>query len=92
MVSQGLHGLKIGVLWKNGWSTWFKDKNAAGRNPGSEQTFESNEKCTLVKTFHAHHSSYRDFQDTLELAFLYAKIVTLGLTHHEKSNEVMAKK
>lgn len=47
--------------------------------------------CTLVETFPNHHGSYRDFQDTLELAFLYAKIVTLGLTNFEPSNEVMAR-
>ena len=69
----------------------FKDKNAAGGNPCLEQTLESYEMCTLVETFPEHHSSYRDFQDTLELAFLYAKTVTLGLTHYEQSNEVMAR-
>ena len=69
----------------------FKDKNAAGGNPWLEQTLESYEMWTLVETFPDHHLSYREFQDTLELAFLYAKTVTLGLTNWDLSNEVMSR-
>jgi len=67
----------------------FKDINAAGGNPCLEQTLESFEMCTLVETFPNHHKNFEDFKDTLELSFLYAKIVTLGLTHWKESNEVM---
>ncbi|CAI2359389.1 unnamed protein product [Moneuplotes crassus] len=67
----------------------YKDTKACGGNPCLEQTLESFEMCTLVETFPNHHSSFDDFKDTLELAFLYAKIVTLGLTHWSETNEVM---
>jgi ribonucleoside-triphosphate reductase (thioredoxin) len=69
----------------------YKDEKAVGGNPCLEQTLESYEMCTLVETFPNHHTNYRDFQDTLELAFLYAKTVTLGLSHWEPTNEVMAR-
>ena len=69
----------------------YKDKNAAGGNPWLEQTLESYEMWTLVETFPDHHSSYLEFQDTLELAYLYAKTVTLGLTNCDLSNEVMTR-
>lgn len=68
-----------------------KDEKAVGGNPCLEQTLESYEMCTLVETFPNHHINYRDFQDTLELAFLYAKTVTLGLTHWDQTNEVMSR-
>lgn len=57
----------------------FKDIKAAGGNPCLEQTLESHEMCCLVETFPFNHASYEEFQDTLQLAFLYAKAVTLGL-------------
>ena len=69
----------------------FKDIKAGGGNPCLEQTLESFEMCTLVETFPNHHDGYRDYQDTLELAFLYAKIVTLGLTHLDETNAVMSR-
>ena len=69
----------------------YKDIKAAGGNPCLEQTLESYEMCTLVETFPHHHTNYKDFEDTLELAFLYAKTVTLGLSHWNETNEVMAR-
>lgn len=69
----------------------FKDKKAAGGNPCLEQTLESNEMCCLVETFPNNHSSYEEFEETLSLALLYAKVVTLGLPHWEETAEVMAR-
>ena len=69
----------------------FKDINAQGGNPCLEQTLESYEIWNLVETFPNHHNSYRDFLDTLELAFLYAKTVTLGLSHWDETKEVMSR-
>jgi ribonucleoside-triphosphate reductase (thioredoxin) len=69
----------------------FKDKRAAGGNPCLEQTLESNEMCCLVETFPMNHASYEEYQDTLQMAFLYAKLVTLGLPHWQDSIEVMAR-
>ena len=55
-----------------------------------EQTLESHEMCCLVETFPNNHRNLADFLDTLELAFLYAKSVTLGLPNQwEESRKVM---
>ena len=35
--------------------------------------------CCLVETFPQNHKVLAEFKDTLELAFLYAKTVTLGV-------------
>ena len=56
-----------------------KDIRAAGGNPCLEQTLESFEMCCLVETFPDNHETIEEFKETLELAFLYAKTVTLGL-------------
>lgn len=67
----------------------FKDHRAAGGNPCLEQTLESYEMCCLVETFPYNHSSYEEFEETLKLSFLYAKTVTLGLSHWTETNEVI---
>lgn len=69
----------------------YKDARAAGGNPCLEQTLESFEMCCLVETFPYNHTSYEDFHETLRLAFLYAKTVTLGLSHWEETNEVITR-
>jgi hypothetical protein len=47
--------------------------------------------CCLVETFPNHHDDIEDFKKTLHSAFLYAKTVTLGSTHWEKTNAVMSR-
>lgn len=48
--------------------------------------------CCLVETFPDRHKNLAEFKDTLELAFLYGKSVTLGLpTQWPESAEVMAR-
>lgn len=42
-----------------------------------------------METFPFNHDNDKDFMRTLEFAHLYAKIVTLGMTHWEKTNAVM---
>jgi ribonucleoside-triphosphate reductase len=69
----------------------YKDAKAAGGNLCLEQTLESNEMCCLVETFPMNHDSYEEYQETLQMAFLYAKLVTLGLPHWHDSIEVMAR-
>ena len=70
----------------------YKDSKAAGGNPCLEQTLESHEMCCLVETFPDNHKVLAEFKDTLELALLYAKSVTLGLPEQwPKSAEVMAR-
>jgi len=66
----------------------YKDIRALGGNPCLEQTLESYELCCLVETFPNNHETLEDFLKTLKYAFLYAKTVTLGETHWERSNRV----
>ena len=54
-----------------------------------EQTLESFELCCLVETFPNNHASLDEYLDTLRLAYMYAKTVTLGRTHWPESNRVM---
>lgn len=55
----------------------YVDKNIEGCNPCSEQSLEDKEMCNLVETFPSNHESYREYEDTLRYAYLYAKSVTL---------------
>lgn len=66
-----------------------KDERAMGGNPCLEQTLESYEMCCLVETFPAHHKTVKEFIDTLKYAFLYAKIVTLGMTGWKETNNII---
>ena len=72
---------------KNGGDN--KDHRAMGGNPCLEQTLESYELCCLVETFPNNHESLEDYQRTLKYAYLYAKTVTLGVTHWADTNRVM---
>jgi adenosylcobalamin-dependent ribonucleoside-triphosphate reductase len=65
------------------------DAGAAGSNPCVEQTLWDRELCCLVETFPAHHQSLDDFKETLRLAYLYAKTVTLVPTHDSRTNTIM---
>lgn len=66
-----------------------KDWRAVGYNPCAEQTLESYECCTLVETFMDRHDDMGDFLETLKVAYLYAKTVTLIPTHWPETNAVM---
>lgn len=67
----------------------YIDYRASGGNPCLEQTLESYEMCCLVETFPFRHETKEDFLKTLQVAFTYAKTVTLGSTHWPQSNEIM---
>lgn len=66
-----------------------RDEPALGSNPCVEQTLWDRELCCLVETFPAHHDTLRDFQQTLHIAYLYAKAVTLVPTEDPATNAVM---
>lgn len=66
-----------------------KDHLVMGSNPCVEQTLGNYELCCLVETFPANCADIVEWKDTLNLAFLYAKIVTLGETPWSQSNEVI---
>lgn len=70
--------------------TWG-DKDAVGGNPCLEQTLHNYELCTLVETFPARHESLDEYLETLKIAYLYAKTVTLVPTHWPETNAVMCK-
>ncbi len=69
----------------------YRDRLASGGNPCLEQTLESYELCCLAETFPFHHNTQEEFLDTLKYAFMYAKIVTLGLTNWSETNSVMSR-
>lgn len=68
--------------------TWA-DQRAEGSNPCVEQTLCDRELCCLVETYPAHHENREDFEETLRVAYLYAKTVTLIPTHDARTNAVM---
>ena len=65
------------------------DIRAVGTNPCVEQSLESYEICDLVETFPHHHNSFEDYKRTLKYAYMYAKTVTLGMTHWKETNQVL---
>jgi len=65
------------------------DREAVGGNPCLEQTLHNYELCTLVETFPARHENLDEYLETLKIAYLYAKTVTLVPTHWQESNAVM---
>jgi ribonucleoside-triphosphate reductase len=66
-----------------------QDRAAEGTNPCVEQTLWNKELCCLVETYPARHDSLADYKKTLEVAYLYAKTVTLVSTHDLQTNAVM---
>jgi adenosylcobalamin-dependent ribonucleoside-triphosphate reductase len=69
----------------------WADREAVGGNPCLEQTLHQYELCTLVETFPSRHESLEEYFETLKIAYLYAKTVTLIPTHWAETNSVMAK-
>ncbi len=88
-----------GLLWLDNMKKFsrmcdpadYRDRLAAGGNPCLEQTLESFELCCLAETFPYHHENLEDYLDTLKYSFMYAKIVTLGLTNWSETNSVMSR-
>src|SRR6056297_3285496 len=69
----------------------YKDIKAQGTNPCGEQSLESFELCCLVETFPSRHDTYKEYEESLEFAYLYAKTVTMVNTHWDVTNAVMLK-
>lgn len=67
----------------------WKDHRVRGGNPCLEQSLESFELCCLVETFPDRHASLQEYLRTLKFAYLYAKTVTLRMTHWPETNRVM---
>lgn len=62
-----------------------------GFNPCVEQQLEDAELCCLTETFLAKHENLEDYLQTLKIAYLYAKTITLLRTHWKETNAVMQK-
>jgi len=69
----------------------WADREAVGGNPCLEQTLHNYELCTLVETFPSRHENLDEYLETLKIAYLYAKSVTLVPTHWEETNAVMTR-
>jgi len=67
----------------------WADSGAEGSNPCVEQSLWDRELCCLVETYPSHHESFQDYLRTLQIAYMYAKIVTLVATHDSRTNAVM---
>lgn len=88
-----------GIFWKENARSFSrmdgnpdnKDKLVMGVNPCGEQSLESFELCNLVETFPSLHDSLEEYLDTLEVALLYSKSVTLINTSWKETNAVMLK-
>lgn len=65
-----------------------KDKRAQGTNPCAEQTLESYEMCCLVELFISRCKDLKEFLQTVRYAYFYSKIVTLGTSHWQETNDV----
>lgn len=65
------------------------DFRAAGGNPCFEQTLESYELCCLTEVFLNNNSNEAEIQESLELAFKFAKYITLTQTHWPQTNEIL---
>lgn len=68
--------------------TWA-DSGAEGSNPCVEQSLWDRELCCLVETYPAHHETLEDYLRTLQIAYIYAKTVTLVATHDLRTNDIM---
>ena len=88
-----------GFIWLNNARTRgrFKDgirlddMKVMGFNPCVEQQLEDRELCCLVETYPWLHESYEDWKQTLKIAYLYAKTVTLARTSWPETNAIMLK-
>lgn len=67
----------------------YKDMKVMGANPCMEQELESYEVCCLVETFPAKHETMEEYIETIDLAYQYAKAVTLLKLHWVESNRVV---
>lgn len=56
-----------------------------------EQSLESWELCNLQETFPSRHDSFEEYKDTLELAFLFGKTITLVNTSWPETNAIILK-
>lgn len=69
----------------------WKDKDVRGTNACGEVSMQSKEFCNLAELFPSRHESFEEYKETMKMAYLYAKSVTLVPTHLADFNAVMLK-
>lgn len=67
------------------------DLLVCGFNPCGEIQLESEELCNVPETFPAIHTDLNDYIETVKIAYLYGKTVTLTRTHWKETNAKMQK-
>lgn len=65
------------------------DAFAIGTNPCGEQSLHDRELCNLVETFPSRCYSLFEFQEVCELAYLYAKSVTMAPVHNPVTQRII---
>lgn len=88
-----------GTVWLSNFQNYgrFKDgltKNdlaILGLNPCGEIGLEDRELCNVPETYPARHTDLNDYLQTIKIAYLYGKTVTLTRTHWKETNAVMQK-
>ncbi len=99
IIEQLIQNGEPGIFWIENARTYsrmidppdHKDKSVMGMNPCGEISLESFELCNLVEVYPSRHENWEEFKETLEIAYLYAKTVTLLHTNWEMTNAVMLK-
>ena len=69
----------------------FRDRKVIGGNPCLEISLESYELCNLTENFINRHEDFDDYIKTQKYSFLYAKTVSLVMTHIEETNIVISR-
>lgn len=67
------------------------DNEAQGTNPCGEMTLENFELCNLVEVFISKMDNLEEFEDTLDMALLYGKVVSTLYPKNVHSRKIMMK-
>jgi len=66
-----------------------KDHKIMGTNPCGEQSLESSEVCNLSEVYISNNDTLDEYLDSLRVAYLYGKTVSLGDIHWEETDTIV---